>query len=268
MSPAASVIVRCKDEASTIERTFRSLRSQSLPVEIIVVDSGSTDGSLEISRRYCDRLIEIPVESFSYGRSLNIGAEAAETPFHFALSAHCAPDRGDWIERSLAHYERDDVAATNGIQTLADGTAVGVTFLQDAKHARSNADWGFSNHASSWRGEVWRRHPFNEELDYAEDREWSWRVLDAGWSIAFDPHLWVDMSHAWRGGARDLYTRQRRGAAALREFAQVPSYGVIDLLEEWWSRVPDDGHSASFHRFNYRRLAGLLGKFVGGRRTP
>ena len=90
--PRASVIVRAKNEARGIERTFKSLRRQTVPVEIVVVDSGSTDGTVEIARRWCDRLVEIPAESFTYGYSLNCGAEVALAPFHFSLSAHCAPE--------------------------------------------------------------------------------------------------------------------------------------------------------------------------------
>ena len=112
--PRASVVVRAKDEARDIERTFKVLRRQTVPVEIVVVDSGSTDGTVEIAKRWCDRLIEIPAENFTYGYSANLGAEAASAPFCFSLSAHCAPEGDDWVEHSLRHYAREDVAATNG----------------------------------------------------------------------------------------------------------------------------------------------------------
>jgi rhamnosyltransferase len=259
----ASVIVRCRDEIAGVGRALDLLQRQTVRPEIIAVDSGSTDGSLEIARAAADVLIEIPPASFTYGRALNIGADAATAPIHFALSAHCFP-RLDWVERSLAHYRDRDVAATNGIQTFADGRPVIGVFLQDWEHARSDPDWGFSNHASSWRGSVWRRHPFDEELDYAEDREWSWRVTREGWTIAFDPALWVDMSHAW-SGARDLFSRKRRAARALRTFAPMPPVGLGELIEEWWQDTPDDGHSRLFHRLNYRRMAGLAGKYLGSR---
>jgi rhamnosyltransferase len=258
----ASVIVRTKNEARAVERAFAALRAQTVSVEIVVVDSGSSDGTLEIARAWCDELVEIPPERFTYGRALNVGAERANAPFHFALSAHCAPARADWVERSLAHYERGDVAATNGIETFPDGTPVARVFYQDAAHARANPYWGFSNHASSWRGDVWRRFPFDERLEATEDREWSWRVLDAGWVIAFDPGLWVDMSHAWRASSRNVYRRKLRETRALAAFAPLPRYGLREALAEWWS-PPDREHSALFHRLNYRRAAGLAGKYRG-----
>ena len=51
------------------------------------------------------------------------------------------------------------MAATNGIQTLPDGTKADEVFYQDAAHVRAHLLWGFSNHASSWRAELWRDTP-------------------------------------------------------------------------------------------------------------
>lgn len=260
--PRASVVVRARNEAQGIERTFKALRRQTVPVEIVVVDSGSTDGTVEIARRWCDRLVEIPAESFTYGYSMNLGAEAARAPYHFSLSAHCAPARDDWVELSLGHYGRADVAATNGIQTFPDGAPVADVFYQDAEHVRAHLLWGFSNHASSWRAELWREHPFNAELTSSEDREWALRVTDAGWVIAYDPALWVDLSHQWDGGAFFQYRRKKLETRGLAEFAPLPAYRARDALDEWWT-APDDRHSALFHRLNYRRLAGILGKYRG-----
>jgi rhamnosyltransferase len=264
-TPAASAIVRCRDELPTLERALASLRAQTVRPEIIVVDSGSTDGSLAVARRLADRVIELAPGEFSYGRALNVGARAAAAPVHFALSAHCfAPPH--WVERALAHYTRADVAATNGIQTFADGTPITAPFFQDAAHARSNPWWGFSNHASSWRADVWRRFAFDERLEAAEDREWAWRVTAAGWRIAFDPALWVDMSHAWKASPGAVYARRRREARAIASFARTSPYTLRDLVRDWWSELPADRHSAAAHRvLNVRRLAGLAGRYVGRR---
>src|SRR4051794_2474236 len=120
MTAGASAIVRSRDSAATIERTLKSLRSQTVDVEIIVVDSGSRDGTLEIANRLADRVIEIHFERFSYGHALNVGARAASAPFHFALSSHCVAETPDWVERSLGHYSRADVAATNGYHAMPD----------------------------------------------------------------------------------------------------------------------------------------------------
>lgn len=255
------MIVRARNEERTLELALQSLRRQSVSLELIVVDSGSTDRTPDIARRVADRVIDIPAGSFTYGRALNIGARAATARFHFALSAHCAVERADWIERSLAHYRRDDVAATNGLQA---GEATSAVFYQDAAHARANPYAGFSNHASSWRASVWERFPFDEQLEYAEDKEWALRVLDAGWVIAFDPALDVDLSHVWRGGLVDHYRRRKKAARAIGTFNRLPPYGLRECLQEWWADS-DDRRPAWRRRLNPVRTAGLIGKYEGSR---
>jgi rhamnosyltransferase len=262
-APAATVIVRCRNEERTIETALAALRRQTVAPEIIVVDSGSSDRSVELARRLCDRVIEIPAERFTYGYALNIGARVAAAPIHFALSAHCAPERDDWIERSLEHYERADVAGTHGARALADGRQLTAPFYQDVQHARTNPYYGFSNHASSWRAGVWEQFPFDERLDYAEDKEWALRVLEAGWVIAVDPLIWVDMSHVWRSGLRTYYRRQKRAARALADITALPPYGLRDCVREWWSALPDERHSPLLYRLDFRRMIGLAGKYAG-----
>jgi rhamnosyltransferase len=271
MTPRASAIVRVKDEREPIKRALASLRSQSVDLEIVVVDSGSTDGTLAAARPLCDRLIEIAPDDFSYGGALNIGAEAASTPYCLALSAHCvAPDEG-WVERSLALYENPSVVATNGALHLADGSALRGTFLQDWAYLRAHPFWGFSNHASSWRRDVWKRFPFSAETAAAEDKEWSARVLRADANrIAYRADLMVSMEHRWKASARTYHRRLRNEARAMAvtmaEYADVPPYGLRELARDWWHDLPQDRHSATAHRFlNRVRLAGLLGHYRGMR---
>jgi rhamnosyltransferase len=263
----ASVIVRAKDEEPAIERALRLVRAQTVDVELITVDSGSTDGTVEVARAYSDRVIEIPAEDFGFGYALNVGARSASAPVHFALSAHCFPERRDWIERSLAHYERQDVAGTAGLRHFDDGRPIEEVHYQDAAHARRNPYWGFSNHAASWRASVWEQFPFDETVEAAEDKEWALRVLEAGWVIAVDPALWVDYSHVWRSGVLSTYRREKRCARAIARFAGLSEYPLRKCLGEWWSEMPDDRHSPLLHRLDYRRMAGLAGKYAGQRQA-
>ena len=193
--------------------------------------------------------------------------EPHAAPVHFAISAHCFPERPDWIERSLAHYRRANVAGTHGTRELPDGVPLERVLYQDAGHARAHPWWGFSNHASSWRASVWERFPFDEQIEAGEDREWAFRVLDAGWVIAVDPALWVSMSHVWRNGLRPFYRRRKREACAMAEVLPDHRYGMRECLREWWLQLPDRRHPALLHRLNYRRIAGLAGKYSGYRQA-
>lgn len=263
-----SVIVRAKDKVDTIGATLESLRRQSVEAEIIVVDSGSTDGTLALAERFADRVIEIEPADFTYGGALNIGAAAASAPVHAALSAHCVLDSPTWLEDSLAQYERPDVAATGaGFTTPAREPLVG-TYFQTLQDVRSHPVWGFSNHASTWRASVWREFPFREDLGACEDKEWSWRVLAAGWTIAYATALDVPMGHRRAAGLRPLTQRITREAEAMVALGAAAPLSGRRALHEWWSTFPTRSRvPAMVRRTSPYRVAELVGGVRGSRRA-
>jgi rhamnosyltransferase len=260
-SPAGSVIVRSKDSARTIEAAFRSLRRQTVPVEIVVVDSGSTDGTLELARGWGDRLVEIPPRSYNSGHALNTGVENAGGEILFALSSHCELPHDRWVEQALALFERPDVAAACGSASTPYDEPLVDTWYQRMEDVRANPFWGLSNHASAWRRKAWNEHRFLEGPT-AEDKQWARRVLEAGWTIAFHPALTVEQRHRWRAGTIAYFKRERAEQGAVARYVSMPDYGLGAALREWVT-PPDREHSRLFHLLNYRRAAGLLGKYLG-----
>jgi len=239
--PRASVIIRTKDSAGTLARVLDSVRAQTVPSEVIVVDSGSSDATLAIARAGADRVIEIPAERFSFGRALNFGAAAASAPIHFALSSHSFPPDDRWIERSLAKYARADVA-----------------------DALEHPYWGFSNTGCSWRASAWSAHPFDESLPACEDKHWGLRVLRAGWALAYDPMLCVSDGHRRARGIRHLYRRTRREFEALGSFAPAPPVSLADFIYEWLVDVHAPGrYRRCRRRLSHIRFAELLAKYRG-----
>ena len=114
--PPIKLIPLCPDSERRKPQRFRSLfevrtknvlsvralsaifqQDIDLPFEVIVIDSGSTDRTLDIVRRHAVRLYEIEAREFSYGRALNLGAKLAEGRYLINLSAHCIPTSDRWI---------------------------------------------------------------------------------------------------------------------------------------------------------------------------
>ena len=267
-SSEVTVIVRAKNEAPQIEQCLLGLRAQTVPVEIVVVDSGSTDNTVEIAARYADQLARLGAEQFSFGRSLNHGASVASGDIHFALSAHCVPERGDWIARALAHYRDDsNVAGTFGALGCPDGTPLTRPMACSWPGAGKDPYWGFSNHASSWRACVWRRFKFDEEIEACEDREWSWRVMRAGYVLVADPLLFVRADHRRAAGARALFNRTRREARALGSAGGLGRrYSIGDGGRDWWSTFPPGSNKPRYvRRLNPNRVIEIAGRWVGER---
>jgi rhamnosyltransferase len=262
----ASVIVRSKNEIGAIERCLTLVREQTEVVELIVVDSGSTDGTLGVARRFADRVIEIAPEDFTFGGALNVGASAATADVHVALSAHCFPHRRDWIGRALDHYADPAVAGTFGARTRPGGAALDRPWTCRAPEALSDPYWGFTNHASSWRAETWERFPFDEGIEACEDREWSWRVLRAGHALVADPLLWVSGGHRRDAGLPALFRRTRREARALATLHEGHPYSAREALRDWWSDLPPGSrHPPLLRRLNPPRAVEIAARVVGER---
>ncbi len=266
--PRASVIVRARNMAPTIEATLRSLREQTVEAELVLVDSGSTDSTLEISRAYCDKILSIAPVDFTYGRALNMGAAEASGEICFALSAHRVAPGPHWLQSALEAYEDERVAATAGETHGPDGSLLAgpTPFCLPMPALAANLDWGLSNTASSWRRSVWEREPFNEGLDACEDKEWMWRVLAAGRSIVADPRLHVLGDHRRRAGWASLYRRVYLERRTLAELVDITPLSGRRLAEYWLTEFP---YASAWPRWTRvvspYRAAELMGRFMGER---
>ena len=80
VQPRIAVVVPCYNAGETLDQTLESVRQQDVPVEIIVVDDGSTDASAEIARRFSPwaRVIEGPNRGVSNARNRGIAETTAE----------------------------------------------------------------------------------------------------------------------------------------------------------------------------------------------
>jgi glycosyltransferase involved in cell wall biosynthesis len=263
--PLVRVVVRAKDEAAKIGTTLERLAAQTIAdhAEVVVVDSGSSDGTLGIVRGAGVRLIEIPPASFTYGRSLNIGCDGAQAPLLAALSAHAPPLHADWLERLLEPFEDERVACVCGYAKAPDGGALSERFVQDAAHARAHPFWGYSNSAGAFRADLWRAHPFREDMPGTEDKEWAWHWLQRDRLVVVDPALVTDHSHSDEGPL-ETFRRARAEWQGFAMFLDLQSYGLRGLARDWWRQL--DGYPSHWRaRLGPRRAVRLLGRWRGRR---
>jgi rhamnosyltransferase len=74
-----SVVIRCYNEEKHIGTLLDKLKEQTVKdVEIVVVDSGSTDNTINIAGKYTEKILHIDPKDFTFGRSLNIGITASK----------------------------------------------------------------------------------------------------------------------------------------------------------------------------------------------
>jgi glycosyltransferase involved in cell wall biosynthesis len=112
-----SIVIRAYNESQHLGRMLEGISRQTLKdVEIILVDSGSTDSTVSIAESFGARIVRIPSDEFTFGRSLNFGVRAATQEFIVIASAHIYPVYPDWLETLLRPFEDERVALTYGKQ--------------------------------------------------------------------------------------------------------------------------------------------------------
>jgi glycosyltransferase involved in cell wall biosynthesis len=256
--PRASVVIRTKDEAEHLGGVLDVLMSQTVrrdELEIIVVDSGSTDGTIAIASRPGIRVIEIPAEIFTYGRALNLGCEAAHGAVLVSLSGHAYPPDAGWVERLLGHFDDERVACATGAGVGPAGEPLTGPVLQSAELAGRYPFWGYSNAAGGFRAELWRQRPFREDMPGVEDKDWAWHWLHHGRLVALDPALNTIHDHS-REPPLSAYRRARSEWRGFAMFLDVPPAGLGELAKKGWSN-PD--WKLRIHPGTW---AGLLGQYL------
>lgn len=197
------VVIRTLNESEFIGRCLETLQRQrgGFELDILVVDSGSTDATLEIVRSHGARIVNLPAQDFDYSKALNVGIEEVRGELVISLSAHAIPLDGDWLETITAPFADVRVAGVSSRQVPwpdAPWQEVHRLRHQFGEAARvysreSNGGIIFSNAASAIRRSVWTEHPFT--LPAAEDLDWAQRVVAAGWAVVYEPRTAVYHSH-------------------------------------------------------------------------
>ena len=112
-----TIVIRAYNEEKHIGRLLEGIRQQTIrDVEIILVDSGSTDGTVPVAESFEARVVRIPSVEFTFGRSLNLGIQAATRELVVIASAHVYPVYPDWLEVLLRPFEQERIALTYGKQ--------------------------------------------------------------------------------------------------------------------------------------------------------
>jgi glycosyltransferase involved in cell wall biosynthesis len=197
---ACSVVIRCYNEEEHIGKLLHGIIQQTIKnVEIIIVDSGSTDNTLSIACQYPVKIADIQPEDFSFGHSLNRGCDAAEGEFIVIASAHVYPLYIDWLEQLLAPFEDPKVSLVYGKQVGGETTKFSECQIFEKwfpDKSNFSQDHPFCNNANAAiRRCVWQQYPYDEKLTGLEDLAWAHITMQAGYKIAYQPNAAVVHVH-------------------------------------------------------------------------
>jgi rhamnosyltransferase len=221
-----TVIMRSNNDMPIIAETLDLLFQQKMDFSLIVFDNASTDGTIEEVRKYTDRIVQIPAGQYIPGKVLNQGMRQAESEFVVFLNSDCPPQHGDWLERLLAGFDSDDVAAVFGQQMPRLDCKL--LYIKDTEatfgDGRNQKYWRhcFSMASSAIRKSLWDKMPFDKALQFSEDIDWTWRARQKGYLICYIPDAIVMHSHNYT--LTQLYKRQYGEGKAEADIFEWPAW--------------------------------------------
>ncbi len=217
--PFVSIIVRSFNEGRALRETLPALKAQDhRNWELTVIDSGSTDGSVELIRQAQPRhFIQIRPEDYNPSRVMNQGMRLAASEFGIFLNADATPQGTNWLRPLVAALQDPQTAAVFGQQVpRPDCVAV---YAHDYERCfgsrRQSAQWEhfFSMVSSGLRKDIWAQRGFLESMQYSEDDEYTRWCRRQGYRVVYCPESVVMHSHNYT--AAQAYKRSFGEAKAL-----------------------------------------------------
>ena len=299
-----SVVIPTYNGGDRFRSVLKTVLSQELSraFEVVVVDSGSEDGTAELLERVAAKDSRLAVhaispEDFGHGKTRNFAIECASGQYIAMLTQDAMPASNTWLDTLLnGLFRSDDMAGVVGRQIpYADAplcsrrelydhferlkASADVVRMDDLNRYAADESYRqvlhfFSDNNAALRRSVWNEIPY-PDVPFGEDQLWADAVIKAGYAKAYLHDAVVYHSHAF--SAREMYRRQREEAAYHgREFG----YRIVPKLRD----VPRTAYLHLRADMNYRstqvdstatlvelvgsgvlNVARVLGQYVGGR---
>lgn len=270
-----SIIIRTLNEARYLPQLFEAIDGQrsEFRSELIIVDSGSTDGTLEIARSKGCKILKIAKEDFSFGRSLNIGCSEALGKYLIIISGHCVPCHGSWMQRLVAPLSEGEVEYTYGRQIGGKEThwSEHRIFAKYFPEKSSIPQLGIycNNANSALLRSTWDKYKFDESLTGLEDMHLAQKLIADGGKVGYIAEASVFHFHheKWPQVRR----RFEREALALQRIRPDVLVRKRDFIRYLTKGVLADLNHARLNRISLQywpgvlryRFAQYLGSYVG-----
>lgn len=196
-------------------------------IEVLVIDSGSSDGTPEAAERAGLGVHRIPPAEFGHGQTRNLGVRMTQGDVVCFMTQDVLPCTPDWPARFAAALQDPTVAGVYGRQVPRDATTMEMFFValnypgeslrfepRPGGHHPRPGRVLFSNAFSAVRRELIERVPFVDDVPVSEDQVWAHQVLARGNSIVYEPA--AEALHAHRYTVRGLFQRTFLVGRALR----------------------------------------------------
>ncbi len=226
--PSVSIILPTLNGACHLRELLPAIATQNYQgdVEIVAIDSESSDDSAALLRSHGALVVSIPQKEFGHGRTRNHGVSLAGGQIVVFLSQDALPVGSDWLRRLVAPLQNETIGATFARQLPRRGAtpferhaaaeiypARSRLYRLQAGRAIELQKLFFSNVCSAARREICTRFPFDESLIMSEDQFFARDLLLGGYQIHYNASAKVVHSHHY--DLRALWKRHFDSGASL-----------------------------------------------------
>lgn len=246
--PDISIVFRALNEERWFDAALEACASQDLSdtgltSEVVLVDSGSTDRTLDIAERHGCRIVNIKKHEFTFGRSLNWGCEAAKGRYLVFISAHCIPTHDRWLANLIEPLVEGEADYVYGRQVGHDVSRfserqIFAKYFPDYDK-RPQQDFFINNANSAITRNAWNKHRFCEKATGLEDMVLGKAIRGDGGTLAYIAN--APVTHIHEETFSQTRRRYYREALTLREimpeiqvsFRDTCRYITAAILHDW-----------------------------------
>lgn len=256
-----SIVIRAYNEEKYIIQLLEGIRQQTIKdVEIILVDSGSTDQTVAIAASFGAQIVPIPSTEFTFGRSLNRGIQAATHELIVIASAHVYPVYPDWLEALLRPFGDSRIALTYGKQRGPEAAKFSEQQIYHQWYpdvSKPHQSTAFCNNANAAiRKSLWEQNPYDETLTGLEDLAWAKWAKHQGYDIAYVAE--AEIVHIHNETPRGVFNRYCREGMAFKKIYPEAHFSVYDFVRLTVMNILSDLWHAARKRVLWKNIFSIF----------
>jgi len=219
MRENVTIIIPTFNGGELFKQCLNEIKSQNYDgeIQLIVIDSGSTDETMELAKDAGAEVIQIPQEEFHHSRTRNKAIRYANHNYVVLMVQDCIPQTGNWLASMVQSITTDDVVGVSFRQIPHDDADIFARFEVEYHNeylGNNSIIQAIDNHEEFYNKSfdealkvirfdnvcaIYKKDILDEiplpDIAFGEDMAWAKEALMKGYKVKYDPNVMVKHSH-------------------------------------------------------------------------